>query len=295
MNRVFLVAASLLLSSLMSCNNKSEQVNDLDHLNKNIGEEQFQAADSVTQVDQEPGTKSEGPKTASIKTDWDKKIVRTATLNAEVKDYQQFSNQLSEKVRLYGGYISSEDQKQDKFQIENTAVIKVPVDQFDNLLADLSKTLTKIHVKQVSSEDVTTALMDGKSRLEAKKQVRLRYLDLLKGAKNMEEIFQVQKEINGIQEEIEMVNGRINLLSHSSALSTIHLNYFQVLDATARSVDSEEKSFSAKLRSAFSNGWYWIGELILTIASIWPMLLAIGIVYLLFKSNRNKITKSPNP
>jgi hypothetical protein len=78
-------------------------------------------------------------------------------------------------------------------------------------------------------------------------------------------------------------------------LSTIHLTYFQVLDPAARTADPKEDNFLTKLKSAFSNGWYWIGELIITIASIWPLLLVMGIVYLLFKTTRNKITKSTNP
>jgi hypothetical protein len=45
----------------------------------------------------------------------------------------------------------------------------------------------------------------------------------------MKEILQVQQEINSIQEQMESASGRINYLSHQSAYSTIHLQYFQYL------------------------------------------------------------------
>lgn len=46
--------------------------------------------------------------------------------------------------------------------------------------------------------------------MQAKMAVRDKYLQLLKQAKNIDETLQVQNEINGIQEDIEAANGRIN-------------------------------------------------------------------------------------
>lgn len=215
--------------------------------------------------------------------DWDKKIVKTANLNAEVKNYKNFSQQLSEKVKKYGGYISQEEQSQSDYQIQNAVVIKVPVDQFENALTDLTKDVSKLNEKHISSADVTSQLVDGKSRLEAKKQVRLRYLDLLKQAKNMEEILTVQKEINDIQEDIELVNGRINTLSHESAMSTINFTFFQIVDANAKADNEKQPGFLDKVKTAFSNGWYWIGEVFVGIISIWPLLLVIILGIWIFK------------
>jgi len=215
--------------------------------------------------------------------DWDKKIIKTATVNAEVKDYKSFSQQLNEKVKKYGGYVSQEEQSQSDYQIQNSVVIKVPVDQFENGLNDFTKDVTKLNEKHISSEDVTTQLIDGKSRLEAKKQVRLRYLDLLKQAKNMDEILTVQKEINDIQEEVELVNGRINTLSHQSAMSTINFTFFQIIDADAKTEMEKEPGFLSQLKGAFVNGWHWIGEIFVGLVSIWPLLTVIVFAIWLFK------------
>lgn len=228
--------------------------------------------------------------------EWDKKIVKAANLNAEVKDYKFFSQQLNEKVKKYGGYISQEEQSQSDYQIQNTVVIKVPVDQFENAVNDLTKDAAKLNEKRISSEDVTSQLVDGKSRLEAKKQVRLRYLDLLKQAKNMEEILTVQNEINDIQEEIELVNGRINTLSHQSAMSTINFTFFQIVDANAKADTEKKPGFLYQVKEAFANGWYWIGELFVGLVSIWPLMMVIVFGAWLFRRrfspvlNKNKTT-----
>jgi hypothetical protein len=99
----------------------------------------------------------------------------------------------------------------------------------------------------------------------------------------MEEIIKVQSEINSIQEEIEMVAGRINALTTTSAMSTIHLNYAQVLDANALKKDAVPDNFFTKLKSSFSNGWYWIGEIVVSLIGIWPLLLVIVFCVYYFK------------
>jgi hypothetical protein len=276
----------------LACNNHSEK-ESIQALNrdKSISDQieldstaDYKIADTLNRP-QQPGNTNQNS-LPSKPVDWDKKIVKSAYLNAEVKDYRAFSLQLNEKVKKYGGYVSQEQQSQSDYQIENTVVIKVPVDQFESAVNDITKEVSKLNGKQISSEDVTTQLVDGRSRLEAKKQVRLRYLDLLKQAKNMEEILTVQKEINDIQEDIELVNGRINTLSHESAMSTINFTFFQILDAKAKIDVEKEAGFLSKVKLAFSNGWYWIGEVFVGIISIWPLLMVIILGIWIFRKKQ---------
>ena len=223
----------------------------------------------------------------AIKPDWDKKIIKTASLNLEVNDYNTFYSSLREKVKHLGGYIAQEEQSQSEYKIENSLTIKVPVDQFDNAVIQLTNDTEKLNEKKITSQDVTAEIIDTKSRMEAKKQVRLRYMDLLKQAKNMEEILSVQSEINGIQEEIESAAGRMGYLGHSSTFSTINLTYYQILNSSAK--DTGTPSFGTKLSSAFRMGWSWMGDLFVGLVSIWPLFLLIAVVMLVYK--RMKIQK----
>lgn len=256
----------------------------------------FKIADTLYDANQTSNASSKKQNNLPLKQiDWDKKIVKTASLNAEVNDYKSFSQKLSEKIKRYGGYISQEEQSQSDYQIQNSVIIKIPVDQFDEAINDLTKDVSKLNDKHISSEDVTIQLADGKARLEAKKQVRLRYLELLKQAKNMEEILTVQKEINDIQEDIELVNVRINTLGHQSAMSTINLTYFQIIDANAKADKEKQASFPDKVKEAFANGWYWIEELFVGLISIWPLLIAISLgIWLLRKKQMPKLNTKSN-
>ena len=219
-----------------------------------------------------------------VEPDWDKRIIKTATLNLEVKDYNAYNSSLREKIKQTGGYVAQEQQTQSEYKIENAITIKVPVDQFDNAVDLITVSVKDLTEMKIASQDVTTEVVDTKSRLEAKKQVRLKYLDLLKQAKNMEEILNVQSEINRIQEEIESAAGRIEYLSHSSSFSTINLTFYQVLNEAA--IDADRPSFAMRFTNAFQFGWTWIGELSIGIVSIWPLLLLVFTVFIFYKRSR---------
>jgi len=213
--------------------------------------------------------------------DWDKKIIKTANLTLELKDYDTYNKGIHAKMRRYGAYIAQETQNQTSDQITNDIVIKVPVDKFDDVITSLSGEGITVVQKSITSEDVTGEVVDTKARLEAKKQVRDRYLDLLKQAKNMKDILDVQEQINGIQEDIESATGRVDYLVHSAAYSTINIKYYQFLNGvTAKDI---EPAFLSKIGDAFKTGGEIITNIVLFLISIWPLCVAGVVLVVYFK------------
>jgi len=234
------------------------------------------------------------PPDAITKADWDKKIIKTATLTVEIKDFKAYHKSLKEKIRLYGGYTAQEDQIQDDFKIENRIVIKVPVDQFENNIFSITENTENLLEKKINAQDVSAEYVDTRSRIEAKRQVRQRYSELLKQAKNMEEVLQVQSVINEIQEEIESASGRMEYLGHSSVFSTINLCFYQVLKPQATNVESP--AYGTKIVKAFKTGWRWVADLFVGLITVWPLFMfGIILLFLLKKFKRIKpvqVTKS---
>lgn len=212
------------------------------------------------------------------KPDWNKKIIKTADISLETKKYADFSKKISDAAARFGGYIAAEQQTETDYKIENVITLKVPVDQFQSAIDFLSTGDDKINEKKITSEDVTSQYVDTRSRLEAKRVARVRYLELLKQSKNMEEILQVQNEIDQIQEEIESAAGRINYLINASAMSTIHLTYYQVLNTSAK--EDENPGFFQQVGTAFQTGWKGVGEVLVGLIYLWPLLLlVVGILW----------------
>lgn len=242
---------------------------------------------------QEPGSqqhvkqKTPAAKIPDSKPEWNKKIIKTALLNIEVKEYNTFNKKVLQAANQFGGYIADEQQNETDYKIENILTIKVPVDQFQTAVDFLTTGEGKINEKKITSEDVTTQYVDTRSRLEAKRAARMRYLDFLKQAKNMEEILQVQSEIDEIQEEIESAAGRVNYLSNASAMSTIHLTYYQILNATAK--DSDDPGFFKEIKNAFISGWKGLGEVVVGFMYLWPLIVLVTFgLWMLKRYNANK-------
>jgi hypothetical protein len=282
--------AALLLFLCVACNNKANykaQVNEVATKDVASAASGIVSADSTAiATDKEfqqtvPGQgqskqKNNSPSAApAANPDWDKKIIRTADLHIEAKNFKVFADRLHRAVKRSGGYIAGEQQTQSPSTIENTVTIKVPVDQFEDLLLEVASDSDRLVEKKISSEDVTTQLVDTRSRLETKKEVRERYLELLKQARGMKDILAVQDVINNLQEEMDAAAGRIAYLGHSAAFSTVNLTFYQVLDATVK--DDPSPSFWHKVKDAVDGGWTWASSLVLGLISIWPLLLLGGL------------------
>lgn len=247
----------------------------------NTGDQTGQPADAPKQ---QGLTTGKGQPQLSANPDWDKKIVKTANLSIEVPHFKVYMERLHQQVRAAGGYIAQEEQQESAYKIENTITIKVPVDRFDETVLQLAGDSDKLVSKRITAEDVTMQLVDTKSRLETKREVRQRYLELLKQAHSMKDILQVQNEINSLQEEMDGAAGRIAYLGHAASYSTINLNFYQVLDPGAK--NTEEPSFFRKLNNAFKEGWFWLSSVTVGLAGLWPLLLALLAVVIWWRKRR---------
>jgi Domain of unknown function (DUF4349) len=297
---VVIVPAALLAMHCFSCNNIANMKAKANVVAEAPAANGSASADSSIMSDREyeqapgiqgsPQQHNKVPAPPPVYADWDKKIIKTADLHIEVKDFQRYTSRLHNAVKTSGGYIAQEQQAQTAAEIDNTVSIKVPVDRFDDLLQQLPSDSDRLMEKKVTSEDVTMELVDTKSKLETKKEVRERYLELLKQAHSMKDIITVQNEINDIQEQMDQASGRIAWLGHSSAYSTINLRFYQVLDGGVR--EDPSPTFFHQLKDAVVEGWKGLSSLLLGMMSVWPLWIALlfGAVWIrkLMRSVRSK-------
>ena len=284
-----LICTSILL---FSCGNNSKStpdydtsVKDITSLNK-VSSKEINTAEADTSR-----TTSNIPLQGTVpgqNSDWDKKIIKTATLQVEVKNFSQYNINIHNAAKQYGGYIANEEQNFTNEKKESVIAIKVPVDQFDNLMNQVSSDSGKVIEKKVTTEDVTGEVVDTKSRLEAKEQTRLKYLEFLKQAKNMSDVLKVQNEIDAIQEDMESASARVNYLSHQSAYSTINLTFYQPL-TVVNPVDNDP-AFSIRIINAFKIGFNFIAEIFIALIYIWPVYVVIFFIWLILKRQSLKST-----
>jgi len=276
--------AALLLLLCIACNNNARKAEKNRDIAESVG---MAAADSVAykpeenvpvpqQQGQFHGKKAAPPPVANP--DWDKKIIRTADLNLEVKNFRTFTDRLRQMVQRAGGYMAQEQQTQSPSAIENTVTIRVPVDRFDDFLSRLPSDSDRLVERKINSEDVTGEVVDTRSRLDTRRAARERYLELLKQAKKMDDVIAIQGVIDNIQEEMDAAAGRIAYLGHSAAFSVVNLKFYQVLDESGR--DTPNPSLWRRIRDSISEGWQGLGSALVGLLSVWPLLLLGGLIWM---------------
>ena len=223
--------------------------------------------------------------------DWDKKIIKTATLKFEVKDFKNYTSTIYNTVKQYGGYIAQEEQNLTDERLETTISIKVPVDQFESIMNQLGATDVKVVERKITTDDVTGEVIDIRARLEAKKQMREKYLNFSNQAKNMQEVLQVQSEINNLQEAMESAATRVNFLNHQSVMSTILLTFYQPLEGFKPA--GANPTFISRITDAFKSGGRWVMDILIGLVTLWPLFLLIPLVVFLFKKMFPNKIKQP--
>ncbi len=282
--KLSMCAALLVSSFFISCDkgdSKTQklEVDDLTALSPQgtTGNEQQQIPVAQFSPISNDSTVMPSKSTVASPVDWDSKIIKTASLKIEIKDFKKYNDHVHQAVKKHGAYVAQEEQTLSEEKSETVITIKVPVVQFENMINELAGADGRVMEKKIGTDDVTGQVIDTKARLEAKKQMRLKYLEFLKQSKNMAEVLQVQTEIDNIQVQIEAAASRVTFLTQQTAFSTINLTFYQPMEGFKPTNDTP--SFLDRISAAFKNGAGWFAELFVGMVSLWPLLLVALVIY----------------
>ncbi len=209
-----------------------------------------------------------------------KKIIHTADIRFKVDDLRKAETSIKTRVQAMGGYISNTNQSRQSGNLENSWTIRIPAEKFEKFLGDVEKESVFTESKNVSAEDVTAEYVDNYLRIKSKQKVFERYLELLKQAKNVQDIMAVEEQIRVIREEIEAKEGRQKYLNDQVAYSTVTLNFYQETESSS----APEQPFYVKIWKNFVEGWNSFFAMIIGLFYLIPYFLVLwGVIYLLKK------------
>lgn len=209
----------------------------------------------------------------------DRKIIWNANLEFQVKDVDEATKDISQLCTKYGAFISHMDLTSSNYEVMNRMTIRVDDASFNKLISDIKGTSTFMRRAEIRSNDVTEEFIDVESRLKTKKEVRERYIDILRNKSGeIKDVIAAEEAIRKITEEIEAKEGRLRYLQNQVSLSTINLEIYQKVDFTAEP-ETFEKGFFTKVKESLQIGWEIIIEILLLLIKIWPLvLIAIGLL-----------------
>lgn len=221
--------------------------------------------------------------TASI----DRKLIRTGNMSIQVANYQKEVQAIRQIASKFNGFVGSENESTNDYSISNTIMIRLPSSNFDNCIVELEKLAKKVDSKSVVLEDVTANYIDQIARLKTKKEVALRYSDILRKANSVEEILSVEAELRLVQEEIESTEGQLKFLNDQVSYSTIQIFIHQ--DSEYHGV---KKGFFKQVFSGIQEGWNILLSIIVALFTAWPFLLfALFIAYFIRKFVKHSKSK----
>ena len=145
----------------------------------------------------------------------DRKILYSAFLSLKVEEPDSANTHIEKIAKKYKGYVNEVGTYR--------TVIRVKSKHLEEAVKEISA-LGKLQNKNITGQDVTEEYFDYKIRLENAEKARKRYLELLAKAENVEAAVQVEKELERLNEKIELLKGKLKRINHLSEFSTITIN-----------------------------------------------------------------------
>jgi hypothetical protein len=161
----------------------------------------------VSGAKEEPEDKTKADLTATSQ-----KLIKTGFLTIEVENYKESRKKIKDLVIKSGGYLGNESETNETYRISNELTIRIPAKAFDQMMEGLMAEGIKTDSKRIEVQDVGEEYADLTARIEAKKAVEKRYLEILNKANKISDILEVEEKLRVIGEETEAAQGRVKYL-----------------------------------------------------------------------------------
>lgn len=221
----------------------------------------------------------------------EKKIRKSGSISFQSQDLDKGYAQINGLLPRYKAYIENENQSNDQYRRNYQLSIRVEGAYFDSLMDAIAGLAWRIEYKTANIDDVTAQYYDLKTRIENKKVLEQRYRDLLAKANDVKDILEIEKNINEVRTDIEIMQGQFNYLSSQIQYSSLNVTFYEELPYIVNS--GQKKGFGNRILNALSNGWNGMLTILVGFVTIWPFYLIGFGIFLLIRFLRKKVSKNP--
>jgi len=209
-------------------------------------------------------------------------IIHKAVLQVNVKKLESAQANITKKVEQYGGYIvESNVYQEDDETNSGKMIVRIPEKHFQTFLKDAEGEAAEILERNVTGQDVTEQYVDLQSRVKSKRAVEERLLEFMSNAQKTEDLLKISADLAKVQEEIEVMVGKIKYLENQTSFSTVELSMYEnrvvVPEIESKELNTWEKTkkqFATSMNSLLAAGSafivFFIGNL--------PVLLILVII-----------------
>jgi hypothetical protein len=211
-------------------------------------------------------------------------IIRNGNINVAVEDTKAAQQDIEDLVAQYTGEGAFVVSRNESGGVPGGSpyinmTIRVPVDRFDEVMdfiADLAAEGTT-PTRNESGQDVTEEYVDLQARLGSLEAARDRLLGIMEEAQTTEDLLMAEQQLTQREAEIESIQGRIQFLSQSAALSRIDISLepyvlSQPVDTRWRPAETFRRAIDNLVNSLRD----FADFLIIFVISVLPWLLLFG-------------------
>ncbi|MBN1178188.1 MAG: DUF4349 domain-containing protein [Anaerolineae bacterium] len=148
-------------------------------------------------------------------------VIRTGELDIIVPETVAAIDDIREIVEELDGYVVTLNTYQYDQGVRGSITIRVPAEDFDTAIEQISALASTVVRRSVSGQDVTSEYVDLESHLRHLRAVEEQLLEFLEDAEDTEATLSVYSQLSSVQSEIEQVRGQMQYLENQAALSTI--------------------------------------------------------------------------
>ncbi len=223
-----------------------------------------------------------------------KKIIKDGRISIETKDITSSKKSIDEIVKKFNSYYDTEELHNNETSTYFDLKLRIPADNFEKLIKAIENGKDEIISKSIHSRDVTEEFVDIEARLNNKRDFLKRYKDLLLKASSVKDILDVEENIRKLQEEIESKEGRLKYLKDQVDYSTLEIELSQEKGYVYKPKQLDK--FTERFKNSISQGWAALVSFVLWGISLWPFIIILIFIYLIWKriNRQRKGRKSIN-
>lgn len=151
-----------------------------------------------------------------------RKIVKNYWAVLQVESVSTIAKAIEQKAQELHGYVVAAEQNGAQAEANGHVTVRVPAEQLDSLRS-VVPSWGKVLSERQSGNDITNQYYDAQTRLQHWQAEEARYLDILRQAKNVDDILKVENSLASIRQQIEQLKGQLKLWDHDVAYSTVDI------------------------------------------------------------------------
>ena len=255
-----------------------------DYYNYSSSTKEEVAFDAIFDMESDEGFKGTGGDdfTTDQSQTTDRKIIKTANMSAETKNFDEFLSIVEGYLSEKGGYIENKEtnNNSDFSGRKCYLTIRIPEAELDGLMKKIGENAT-VTYENISANDVTDSYNDSERQIEVLETEQQRLLELLKKAESLDDILEIESRLTKIRYELSSYEQQIEEYDDSVSYSALSLNVSEVERETVAKTDS----FFTRVSEGFMTSISDIGNGFTTLAvgflSITPYLVLIAVILLI--------------